>query len=298
MMQHEKYIRRHLETSLNSPLHIVKPLPSLVPKRHQRIAKHPTHHGISIDVICSKYGATQFIPALSRFITQYQHPDYSKAQVEAASESIHIPFSKIAVFHRLKFFSYDAYSLNPLDEIVMDSIHVDPIHLDKYNKVVPGRFDTAVIQFRDGSNDMDLKGTNSNLFFHFKPSSLRYWSSVLGLCIGQIRCIFSLPPHAVALWFPAGNFSHKHFAYVEWFTPFSRAQKDPHSKLFKVSRLMAHGERRVSVIPVSLIRCSVHLFPKFGPQAPVSWLSSNVLENATTFYVNTFSDRYLYSYIS
>jgi hypothetical protein len=297
MMQHEKYIRRRLDASLNSPYHIVKPLPSLVPKRLQRMAKHPTHYGVSTDIISSEYGATDFIPALSRFITQYQHPDYSKAQVEAASETVHIPFSKISVYHRLKFISYDPNSLNPLDEIVIDSIHVDPLHYDKYNKVVPGRFDTAIIQFRDGNHDMDVKGMNSNLF----SRPLRVFILVfclLGLCIGQIRCIFSLPPHAVALWFPSGNFSHKHFAYVEWFTPFSKSQRDPHSKLFKVSRLMAHGECRASIIPVSLIRCSVHLFPKFGPQAPNSWLSSNVLENASTFYVNPFSDRFLYSHIS
>ena len=170
MMQHEKYIRRRLETSLNSPLHIIKPFPSLVPKRHQRMAKHPTHYGVPIDIICREYGATHFISSLSRFITQYQHPDYSKAQVETASESFHIPFSKLSVFHRLKFFSYDAYSLNPLDEVVVDSIHVDPMHWDKYNKVVPGRFDTAIIQVKDGSNDMDLKSMKSNLFSHFKPS--------------------------------------------------------------------------------------------------------------------------------
>jgi len=121
---------------------------------------------------------------------------------------------------------------------------------------------------------------------------------MLGLCIGQVRCIFSLPPHALDLWFPAGAFLHKHLAYVEWFTPFSRAQKDRNSNLFKVSRLMARGERRVSIIPVSLILSSIHLFLKFGPQAPVSWSSSNVLESAASFYVNPFSDRFLYSHIS
>jgi hypothetical protein len=123
---------------------------------------------------------------------------------------------------------------------------------------------------------------------------------ISGLCIGQVRCIFSLPPHAIDLWFPAraGPFSHKHFAYVEWFTTFSRAQKDQNSKLFKVSRLMAHGEHHVSIIPISLILSSIHLYPKFGPQAPVSWSSSNVLESAASFYVNPFSDRFLYSHIS
>ena len=160
---HAKYIRRRLDTSLNIPLHVVKPLTSLVPNHHQWMAKHPTHRGVPIDDICTNYGATDFIPALSQFIAQfivqYQHPDYSKAQVEVLSESIHVPFSKILVFYHLKFFSYDAYSLNPLDEVVTNSIHVDPAHFDKYGKEVPGPFDTAVIQFRDASDDLDLKGT-------------------------------------------------------------------------------------------------------------------------------------------
>ena len=144
IMHHDKYIRRRLDTSINTPLHVIKPLPSLVPKRYQQMTKHPTHRGVSTNDICANYGATDFIPALSRFIIQYQHPDYSKAQVQTLSESFHVPFDKISVFHRLKFFSYDAYSLNPLDKVVTDSIHVDPEHLDKYGKVVPGRFDTAI----------------------------------------------------------------------------------------------------------------------------------------------------------
>ena len=156
-MHHEKYIHRHLDTSLNKPLHVIKPLPSLVPYRHQQMAKHPTHRGVPIEDICAKYGATDFFPALSRFIVQYQHPDYSKAQVQALSELFHVPFLKISVFHHLKIFSMDAYSLNPLDEVVTDSIHVDPSHFDKYGKVVPGWFDTAIIQIRDAP-DLDIKG--------------------------------------------------------------------------------------------------------------------------------------------
>ncbi|KAF8808922.1 hypothetical protein BYT27DRAFT_7095434, partial [Phlegmacium glaucopus] len=50
-----------------------------------------------------------------------------------------------------------------------------------------------------------------------------------------------------------------------------------------------------SIIPISLIRSSVHLFPKFGPQVPTSWSSSTVLEYATSFYVNALSDWFLYS---
>jgi hypothetical protein len=116
---------------------------------------------------------------------------------------------------------------------------------------------------------LDLKGT----FFMF---SLLIETStkclILGLCIGQVQCIFSLPSHAIDLWFliQTAGFSQKHLAYIEWFTTFPRAQKNHNSKLFKVSCLMAQGERCVSIVPVSLILLSIQLLPKFGPQAPVS----------------------------
>jgi len=119
---------------------------------------------------------------------------------------------------------------------------------------------------------------------------------LIGLGVGQIQCIFTLPSTAIGLWFP-GGFPHQHLAYVEWFTPLSRAPVDRNTKLFKISRLVTQGERRVSIIPVSLIRSSVHLFPKFGPQVPTSWSSSTVLEYVTSFYVNALSDRFLYSTI-
>jgi hypothetical protein len=102
ILDHAKYIHHHLDTSPNASLHVVKPLPSLVPKHHQRMAKHPTHRGVPINDICANYGTTYFIPALSRFIAQYQHLDYSKAEIEALSQLIHVPFSKISVFHHLK----------------------------------------------------------------------------------------------------------------------------------------------------------------------------------------------------
>ena len=45
------------------------------------------------------------------------------------------PFQKFLFFICLKFFSYDAYGLNPLDKVT-NSIHVDPAHFDKYGKEV------------------------------------------------------------------------------------------------------------------------------------------------------------------
>jgi hypothetical protein len=39
-------------------------------------------------------------------------------------------FQKFQFFIASNFSSYDAYSLNPLDEVVIDTIHVDPAHFD------------------------------------------------------------------------------------------------------------------------------------------------------------------------
>lgn len=119
-----------------------------------------------------------------------------------------------------------------------------------------------------------------------------------GYCIGQIRCLFTLPKKARARWFNP-KFPHHHFAYVEWFTAFVSSRFDTHSKMYRISRLHhpanKGGHRKASVVPISLIKESIHLFPKFGPVAPAEWRSSNILEVAPAFYVNPLSDCLVYS---
>ncbi|KAF8176925.1 hypothetical protein BJ912DRAFT_1024283 [Pholiota molesta] len=273
ILQHEKYTQRRM-SAMHAP-QIIKPLPSLIPLRHQLMTKHPTVAAVSLDDIREKYGASHFESALARFVVQYQHPTYSKAQVAASAASFHIPFYQIPVFHRLKFWSNDVYALDPLAQNIVDSLHVEPAHFDKYNKVVPGRFDVALVNFKNGGA-----------------------SGVKGYCAAQVRCIFSLPKSALERWFPQG-FPHKHLAYVEWFTPFSNASLELNSKLYRISPLMSPTQhtRETSIIPISLIRQSIQLYPKFGPVAPADWKSSNVLDMASIFYVNPFSDRFQYSTI-
>jgi hypothetical protein len=60
---------------------------------------------------------------------------------------------------------------------------------------------------------------------------------------------------------------------------------------------MKDGERLVSIIPVGNIRRSIHLLPKFGPVAPPAWKSSNVLEECPSFFVNSMTDRHIYTTI-
>ena len=106
-----------------------------------------------------------------------------------------------------------------------------------------------------------------------------------GYRVGQVRIIFSLPGIV-------DGASPEHLAYIEWFSKFTTP--NPDHRMFKLSRSLEDGERVASIVPISTIRRSVHLFPKFGPSVPEGWSSENVLEMCAAFYLNPFTDRHMY----
>ena len=106
-----------------------------------------------------------------------------------------------------------------------------------------------------------------------------------GYRIGQARVIFTLPNSVDGV-------PSEHLAYIEWFSKFT-TPSDDHG-MFRLSRSLIDGERVASIVPVSTIRHSTHLFPKFGPVVPEGWSANNVLEKCTTFYLNPLTDRHMY----
>lgn len=115
----------------------------------------------------------------------------------------------------------------------------------------------------------------------------------IGYRVGQVRVIFTLPKRYVSSLFPHVLNPPVYLVYVEWFTPFQRA--DANHGLHKLQRSMfSSGGRKASVIPLSSIRRSTHLFPCFGSTMPPEWTSSNVLDICDKFFVNPFSDRHAY----
>ena len=162
VIQHIKYVRRR--QAAQAPIIIEKPPPTLLPQRRQLMAKHPTFRAVSLAVLHTKYGAMHIEMALARFIIHCQHPALSKAQVELAAATFPLGFTKLPVYHRLKFVSHDLASLAALDDLVVDSIHAESARDDKYGAVVPGRFDTAVINFGEGG-EIGVEGKFLNVAF-------------------------------------------------------------------------------------------------------------------------------------
>jgi hypothetical protein len=111
-----------------------------------------------------------------------------------------------------------------------------------------------------------------------------------GLRIAQVRVVFQLPSKVIPLVFPSlEDTLPTHLAYVEWFSPIPTTP-DSNSNLYKVSRLVRNGRRVASVIPVDSVISSVHLFPRFGQNAPIG-KTFTVLELCNSFYINPFSSR-------
>ena len=137
---------------LSSTSQVVPRIPPLIYPRTIKMAIQATVHGVSLADVNSLYGASQFEAALSRFVIHFQSPQLTRRQVEHQASKLHIPFQKLSIFHRIKYISQDPFSIDPLADIVVDSIHCEPARHDKYGNIIPGRFDTAVINHKDGGN--------------------------------------------------------------------------------------------------------------------------------------------------
>ncbi|KAF8882594.1 hypothetical protein BD779DRAFT_1674932 [Infundibulicybe gibba] len=227
--------------------------------------------GVSLTVILTQYKATFFIPAFSRYVAFKNDPSLvTIAQLECRAADISLPFNTLSVFHNIKFWNTDAHSREKISDL-LDSVHIKPKRTDHRGRSVPPCFDTVLVN-EDGN------GQHSGVF---------------GYCIAQVFLVFTLPNNVIASLFTGAFRPPKHLAYVEWFTPFKNAP-EPHHKMYRISRSMSRGERVASIIPISDIRRSVHLFPQWGRAVPREWMSASVLEDCNSFFVSSFLDRHTY----
>lgn len=172
-----------------------------------------------------------------------------------------------------------------------DVVHAVPPRLSRKRQALPGRFDTVIVNEGHG-------GLVSAEGKAFAVDKFKLLTRSLGYQIGRVRVIFALPDDVAQQLEIDSNSSNTvppYLAYVEWFTGLQNGV-NPNHRMFSVKQKLssATGKRIASVIPLSDIRRSVHLLPKFGPVTPRGWTSENVLDMCKTFYVNCFTDRHLY----
>ncbi|KAJ7681291.1 hypothetical protein B0H17DRAFT_1138586 [Mycena rosella] len=257
ILRHDKFIRWRCAGSPPPTTKNTEWRPAdFVQHRHLQMSKYPSAYRVTLPTLTTNYGAEYFHDTFARFAVGFQHPEFSKQQIETAASDFFLPFQSVSVYHKIKFWNEDPLGRGETSD-VLDTVHVKPGYTNKRGRLIGGRFDTVLV------ND----GTGAQ-------------SGVKGYRVGQVRVVFSLSKRVLAWMFPHEK-PPKHLAYVEWFSKFPNSP-ERHHKMYKISR---PNECFASIIPVGNIRRSVHLFPNFGPVVPREWTSQNVLELCKKFYL-------------
>ena len=239
-----------------------QPIPTLLPWRQIRITQFPSVWQVPIEHLISLYGATDFRRAFARFVIQQCNPKIRPAQIERKVPNFHLPFTTTSVYHHIKFREVD----QELESSIADSIYIQPPRQAKNGRIIPCHFDTALLDSRKENQ-----------------------TGIQALCVAQIRVVFRISCEAAHHLFPHTTNVPEHLAYVEWFTPFW-AVPDANYGLYKISRSMMGKSRVSSIVLIRNIVQSIHLIPLLGENIPREWHSSTILDNCSSFLLNSFSD--------
>ncbi|THU83771.1 hypothetical protein K435DRAFT_688905 [Dendrothele bispora CBS 962.96] len=283
ILHHTNYLVWRIENQLSAPLStpLMTPMDrDLTPSQRtlmdmkytlaQKLTKNPSVSTVTFTRIEDRgergYRATLFQSALRRFVVQFRNPELSARQVRQQSQDIFMPFGSVDVYHKVKFVNYDLYG-----NTTLDSVSCRPRRHNADHRVVEySHFDTVLLKIKDQTT------RNSNLR------------------VGRVRVIFSLPESKLDALFGSQARPPKHLAYVEWYTKFS-AYPEASSGLYRVKpEVNTDGSPVASIVPLEMIKRSVHLLPKWGGSAPAGWTFENVLDECSTFYVNIFKDEHMY----
>ncbi|KAI0070092.1 hypothetical protein K474DRAFT_1744707 [Panus rudis PR-1116 ss-1] len=266
VLQHEKYIEWCRVGC--PPVYMLNSLePDMSPLL---MPKHPSMKSVHFDTLAQDYGAVNFRAVLSRYIAEFNYPNISQSRVGQESLLTHIPFTSVPVYFKARFWDDDFPRFQNSNNY--DVVHCRPAYISTRNISIPGRFDTVLVN------------SGHDLYSHNAKDHR----------IARARVIFSIPDFAHGI-FKGDQPVPKYLVYVEWFTAFTNP--DPNHGMYRVSPLIRNGSRVASIIPLSNIRRSAHLFPVFGAVADRSWTADNVLDQCSKFYVNNFSDRHMYGII-
>ncbi|KAH7905274.1 hypothetical protein BJ138DRAFT_1138330 [Hygrophoropsis aurantiaca] len=219
-----------------------------------RLAKRSPHPNTSVSRLQQQYGATGFLEALTTFL---QHSHLSKRRYKPTKHD--------------RFDVYDAAYIQIPGAPHFGAtkrqlrIRASPTRTNGPRKPpTVARFDTVLVE--ENKESRKLGGLN-------------------GLCVAEIRVIFSLPPHL-------GSSAHP-LAYVHYFRPLR--SWDENLQMYRIERATRNHLPHAGIVSLDKVIRPCHLVPRFGPGAvnPL-WLKGEAITEARTFYLNRYIDFHLF----
>ncbi|KAG8737493.1 hypothetical protein FRC10_008099 [Ceratobasidium sp. 414] len=179
------------------------------------------------------------------------------------ARSVDIPRSlKLNIWTRARLF-HAPPPFKPSEGPHVDVIRAQPEKIDLFERVSrPARFDTVLILMNEEEHGVH----------RYRP--------------GRVRIIFELPSKLRHLY-------DGKLVYVEMFNEFSYRPTRP-TGLFTASHSMSGGSRVCAVVPLTSIRMTCHLAPRYNDFNPDTALThhSDLLQLCKTFYFNIFASYF------
>ena len=159
IVRHDQYIHWR-QAGASAPARVDWEPPNLDMHWELSMTKHPSISAVPLDELQDSYGAPLFKVALRRFISTANDCNQSRQQLEESLWTIHLPFTRLPVWHVIKFRRYE-----PLSGTcpTADAIHVKPASHDKHQRLIPGCFDTALIDDGTGMG-LGINGESECLY--------------------------------------------------------------------------------------------------------------------------------------
>jgi hypothetical protein len=119
-----------------------------------------------------------------------------------------------------------------------------------------------------------------------------------GTRVGRVRVIFTLPEEVQSITGarPAPrNWPKEPLVYIEWYSKLEKAANSRNGMMYLIKK--DNDKVQGTILRLSNIRQSCMLFPTFPSSVPAHWKTDNILDSASSFYINNWLSKYSYQTI-
>jgi len=256
------------------------------------IAKHPNFPMHSLSLIEERNCAPDFTHYLKVFLNSFNTKKVPKRHLDAAILS----FRQVNVYNMFRFHPQGIHDEEEESDIVRALLRSEQNPHGRFDTIVAFTKTTGETTGLDGKRRLYLTGWLT------KP--------ITGTRVGRVRVIFTLPAEVNSITGkrPAPRkWPTEPLVYIEWYSTLQKTANPRHGLMYHIKKVTAPVTSSTSsstrprvqgaIIPLSEIRQSCMLFPIFPASVPNHWTPDNVLDEASSFYINNWLSKYSYQTI-